>query len=114
MAKGAQKRKESGAPARAAASSMLATAYAAYERGDVVRAREAAGRALALESSEAEAQSARKLSPLLFPHSPQTKTVRELAAELSSRTEVPRRPYLFAGVGAVLIVLMLLLALART
>lgn len=90
------------------ASTMLGTAFEAYEAGDVVLARQVSERLLAQPATDAETEAARTLGPKLTgrderdPHA--------VARELIDRVKGPNKSYLFAAVTAAVYLLMLYLA----
>ncbi|MBI3183700.1 MAG: hypothetical protein HYZ28_16300 [Myxococcales bacterium] len=94
---------------------MLRLAFEAYEAGDVVMARRAAHRVLSEKEPASDAE-ARELAKSLFaPGKEKEKpTAKEVAEEILSRTEVPRKAYLFAAIAAAIILLMLALAAFRS
>jgi hypothetical protein len=120
MAKSSSKRKEKpkGTPdlGRAPAS-LLKVAYGAFEQGDKVLARKAAKRLLELpEVSKADEAAAKEISPLLFASTEKAppRAPKEIATELIDRMGVPPQVYIFGGLAAAIIVLLIILAAVRT
>ena len=103
MARSAKANKSDGAP------SLLATAFEAYQKGDVVLARQASEQVLAGTPAEADQAAARTLGPKLVT-GPEPLDAQAFARELLDRVKGPNKAYLFAGVTAAVYLLMLYLA----
>ncbi|MBL9039251.1 MAG: hypothetical protein JNG84_12095 [Archangium sp.] len=95
------------------ASGPLASAYAAFERGDMVQTRALAKQVLAGQGAADDVGTARRLSAVLSSEvAPVKELPEDVAAELVRRTEVPPNAYIFAAV--VIAIFGGLLALAAT
>lgn len=115
MAKGDKRKEKQKPPREARPGSLLKLAFEAYQQGDPVLARRAARRVLAAPAEASEAE-ARELGKILFPPelAKEKPTAEEVAREIISRTQVVKKAYLFALVGALVIALMIFLAWARS
>ena len=90
------------------ASSALEVAWAAYEAGDMVLARQAAQQVLSKEPTRADTEAAKRLKKHYGKDAPED--ARAMATDLVERSRGLRQPYVFAAVTAVVYVLMLLFA----
>ncbi|MFO0594310.1 MAG: hypothetical protein U0228_03370 [Myxococcaceae bacterium] len=93
--------------------SILRAAFAAYERGDSVQARSLAEQVLAGKQGPDEAAAAEALAKELVGERAVEATPAGVAAELVSRTGVPPKAYLFAGVAAFAFTVLALIARFR-
>lgn len=94
--------------------SLLAAAYAAFERGDMVTARRLANEVIAGKAGKGEEQASKELSQKL---SSELKKVEDsplaVAQDLVSRTNVVPKSYWFAALSAGIFVLLVVLAAVR-
>lgn len=95
--------------------SVLSVAYAAFERGDVVGARELAQQVIAGKVGPGDEKAAVELAKLLSAEG--TPAIAEnpaaVAAEIVSRTNVTPKTYLFVGAAALTLTLLAVLAAVR-
>lgn len=94
--------------------SVLKLAYEAFERGDVVQARQLAQAVLGGKLGPDEAKEATRLAKHLgTAESPVDESPQAVAQEIISRTGVPPKPYLMVAVVAVAFLGLLVLAVVR-
>lgn len=94
--------------------SLLASSYAAFERGDMVTARRLANELIAGKAGRGEEQASKELSKKL---SSEVSKVEDsplaVAKELVLRTNVVPKAYLFAGLAAGIWIVLVVLAAVR-
>lgn len=94
--------------------SVLRVAYDAFERGDMVQARQLAQAVLDGKVGKDDASAAEALAVKLSSEVAKvTPTVEAVAKELISRSIIPPRPYIFVGIAAATWVLLVVLAAVR-
>ena len=109
MAKG-KRNKEEAPPADSGAKSLLDVAWRAYQAGNSVLARKAANLLLSGTPKEADESLAKKLGKQLFVGKPEDSSAKQVATELSARTRMAAKPYLFALMAAAIWLVMVAIA----